>query len=117
MDRQSPQNHRNKNAANGFGYNRNTPQNSCFENAIFEANLLNQVNEILYKHEIQSVIIEGGSCTLQHYLDENLWDEIRLFKSKVVFKKGIKAPIFTKTAPTNRIKIGEDELLIFKNHD
>ncbi len=95
----------------------NSNKNSCFENAIFEANLLNQVNEILYKHEIQSVIIEGGSCTLQHYLDENLWDEIRLFKSKVVFKKGIKAPIFTKTAPTNRIKIGEDELLIFKNHD
>jgi len=50
----------------------------------------------LFKHQIQSVIIEGGAKTLQTFIDENLWDEARVFVGNINFNKGIKAPVFIK---------------------
>ena len=41
---------------------------------------------------IQSVIIEGGTRTINHFLSNNLWDSIRVFKSNVKIGKGIKGP-------------------------
>ena len=34
--------------------------------------------ESLYAHSIQSLIIEGGAKTLQSFIDDDLWDEIRV---------------------------------------
>jgi diaminohydroxyphosphoribosylaminopyrimidine deaminase/5-amino-6-(5-phosphoribosylamino)uracil reductase len=34
--------------------------------------------ESLYAHNIQSLIVEGGTKTLQSFLMQNLWDEIRV---------------------------------------
>ena len=44
---------------------------------------------------IQSVIIEGGRQTLQTFIDENIWDEARVFKGSSSFKIGTKAPIIS----------------------
>jgi diaminohydroxyphosphoribosylaminopyrimidine deaminase/5-amino-6-(5-phosphoribosylamino)uracil reductase len=46
----------------------------------------------LYDQKIQSLIIEGGAQTLQHFFQVNLWDEARVFVSGQSFGKGIKAP-------------------------
>ena len=46
----------------------------------------------LFEAKINSVIIEGGSKTLQLFIDSKLWDEARVFIGKSVFKEGIKAP-------------------------
>jgi diaminohydroxyphosphoribosylaminopyrimidine deaminase/5-amino-6-(5-phosphoribosylamino)uracil reductase len=35
------------------------------------------MTDVLYDHQIQSVIIEGGRQTLQTFIDANLWDEAR----------------------------------------
>lgn len=51
-----------------------------------------QICNTLYKKNITSVIIEGGAKTLQTFIDEGLWDEARVFSSKIIFNKGIKAP-------------------------
>lgn len=51
-----------------------------------------QIADILFKKNINSIIIEGGSQTLQTFINENLWDEARVFMGDVEFKKGIKAP-------------------------
>lgn len=34
--------------------------------------------ETLHAHNIQSLIVEGGARTLQSFIDQNLWDEIRI---------------------------------------
>jgi diaminohydroxyphosphoribosylaminopyrimidine deaminase/5-amino-6-(5-phosphoribosylamino)uracil reductase len=34
--------------------------------------------EVLHAHNIQSLIVEGGAKTLQSFIDQDLWDEIRL---------------------------------------
>ncbi|GGD29932.1 bifunctional diaminohydroxyphosphoribosylaminopyrimidine deaminase/5-amino-6-(5-phosphoribosylamino)uracil reductase RibD [Flavobacterium orientale] len=88
-----------------------------YESAIFDKSLVNHITAILYKHEIQSVIIEGGTKTIQQFIDWNLWDEARIFKSKFKLQSGIKAPNFENKTPFDRIKCGDDELLIIKNHD
>ncbi len=51
-----------------------------------------QISAVLFKHHINSVIIEGGTQTLQTFIDENLWDEARVFSGTIQFKNGTKAP-------------------------
>lgn len=51
-----------------------------------------QICNILYENNINSVIIEGGRYMLQTFIDENLWDEARIFTGNSVFKKGVAAP-------------------------
>jgi diaminohydroxyphosphoribosylaminopyrimidine deaminase/5-amino-6-(5-phosphoribosylamino)uracil reductase len=46
----------------------------------------------LFKHNINSVIIEGGAQTLQLFIDSGIWDEARVFIGKSLFNEGIKAP-------------------------
>jgi diaminohydroxyphosphoribosylaminopyrimidine deaminase/5-amino-6-(5-phosphoribosylamino)uracil reductase len=94
-----------------------TSTDQCiFENVIFDNQLAFRICEILIKHQIQSVLIEGGSQTLQTFIDADLWDEARFFKSKLILNEGVKAPkIKINNAETKAIK--QDELLILKNHD
>ena len=68
----------------------------------------------LFKEGIISVIIEGGSKTLQLFINENLWDEARVFIGKQLFKKGTKAPEI-KVEPNSEIKIKDDILKIYTN--
>ena len=46
----------------------------------------------LYDMKIQSVLIEGGTKTINHFLDNDLWDSIRIFKSNKNIINGIKSP-------------------------
>ncbi len=80
----------------------------------FSNNLANQVCDVLQKHQIQSVIIEGGSQTLQIFIDENLWDEALVFVGETTFKTGVKAPIFNKVF-TKEINIKTDVLKTYIN--
>ncbi len=63
-----------------------------FEVIDFSKNIASQICEVLYKHELQSVIIEGGKQTLQTFIDANLWDEARVFTGNLSFQTGIEAP-------------------------
>lgn len=82
----------------------------------FNNNIAQEIVDFLFNEGIQSVIIEGGSKTLQTFIDANIWDEARVFKSNVTLNEGVKAPkIEFKKATRNEIL--EDELLIFFNYD
>ena len=59
-----------------------------------EERFLEAVLEDLNARGIQSVMVEGGSFTLDRFIQGNLWDEIRVFRSGRTFGKGIAAPIF-----------------------
>jgi diaminohydroxyphosphoribosylaminopyrimidine deaminase / 5-amino-6-(5-phosphoribosylamino)uracil reductase len=91
-------------------------ENSIFEAIDFKKNIAKQILNTLHKHQIQSVIIEGGSQTLQTFIDENLWDEARVFIGNKNFETGIKAPILAlKSSKKQAIK--NDKLIIFRNYD
>ncbi|WP_353084935.1 bifunctional diaminohydroxyphosphoribosylaminopyrimidine deaminase/5-amino-6-(5-phosphoribosylamino)uracil reductase RibD [Flavobacterium sp.] len=82
----------------------------------FDENLATNIVSFLFEQNIQSVLIEGGTKTLQTFIDSNLWDEARLFKGAISFNKGIKAPEFN-FASSNKTQLTEDELVTFRNHD
>lgn len=89
-------------------------ENVIFEPVDFQQEIAQQICAILYKHELQSLIVEGGSQTLQTFLQAGLWDEARVFTGKTVFENGIPAPTFSGKLIAQKNSSG-DELKIYKN--
>ena len=58
----------------------------------FDKPIATQIATLLHKQNINSIIIEGGAKTLQTFINEELWDEARIFTGTVEFKDGTKAP-------------------------
>ena len=56
-------------------------------------NFLENLMAKLFEKQIQSVIVEGGSFTLQQFIDQNLWDEAIIIKNdNLHLINGTKAP-------------------------
>jgi len=91
-------------------------KNTIFETIDFDQNTIQKILNVLYQNQIQSIIIEGGRQTLQSFIDENLWDEARIFIGQTSFEKGTKAPEIQKKNST-KTAIQNDELLFIRNHD
>jgi diaminohydroxyphosphoribosylaminopyrimidine deaminase/5-amino-6-(5-phosphoribosylamino)uracil reductase len=58
----------------------------------FSNQVAKQLADYLHQKDIQSIIVEGGRETLQTFINENLWDEARVFIGNTNFKQGVKAP-------------------------
>ena len=75
-------------------------------------NIAKQICDILYENNINSVIIEGGSKTLQTFIDEGLWDEARVFTGNITLNAGTKSPEFNGKQSSEE-KILNDTLKIY----
>ncbi len=91
-----------------------TSENLIFEAINFDEEISNQICQVLYKHQIQSIIIEGGAKTLQTFIDSGLWDEARVFTGENDFKDGTKAPSLH-SSPRKKYNTTGDLLRIYKN--
>ena len=58
----------------------------------FNKNIAKQICDKLYDDKILSVIIEGGTKTLSNFIDYDIWDEMRVFKTKEILGDGVKGP-------------------------
>lgn len=68
--------------------------NTFYETINFSSKtFIDEIISVLIKHEIQSIIIEGGKQTLQSFIDSEKWDEARIFIGKNSFTSGINTPI------------------------
>ncbi len=62
---------------------------------IEKENFLENLLQKLYENQIQSVIVEGGSFTLQQFIDAEIWDEAIIIKNEnLKLTNGTKAPEF-----------------------
>lgn len=86
-----------------------------YEKLDFTGNVLQQVCTLLHKHNILSVIIEGGAKTLQSFIDADLWDEARIFTGKTSFGAGIKSPLIQGNTIYNKKLLNDTLTLIM--HD
>ena len=78
----------------------------------FSANGLQQILSTLFQKGIQSMLVEGGSITLQHFIDSGLWDEARVITGREKFVEGITAPnISSFSAKPNTTKTLERNVL------
>ncbi|MFP4845781.1 bifunctional diaminohydroxyphosphoribosylaminopyrimidine deaminase/5-amino-6-(5-phosphoribosylamino)uracil reductase RibD [Winogradskyella sp. PE311] len=62
------------------------------QNVDFNEPIAFQIAKLFYDNNINSIIIEGGAKTLQTFINEELWDEARIFTGNIEFKDGVKAP-------------------------
>lgn len=73
---------------------------------------LREILDDLNSRKIQSLIVEGGSFVLNKFIEEDLWDEARVFTGPTDFGEGISAPTLNLT-PTETLSIQEDTLRIY----
>ncbi len=94
--------------------NKENKLNLTYEVIDFSKNVSLQICDLLYKNKIQSLIVEGGTKTLQTFIDQHLWDEARIFKGTPLFNEGIKAPLIN-GQEISEGKIEQDSLKILLN--
>jgi diaminohydroxyphosphoribosylaminopyrimidine deaminase / 5-amino-6-(5-phosphoribosylamino)uracil reductase len=73
---------------------------------------LTEILHQLYLRGLASVLVEGGRRTLDAFLDQNLWNEARIFTSPDFIGAGLVAPKISST-PAEVIPIGRDILTTF----
>lgn len=81
----------------------------------FNKNILPQILKELHKRNIQSLIVEGGTQLLSSFIENNLWDEMRIFTATKKIKMGVKAPVRKNMRPGKILKVGSDKLHTYLN--
>ena len=70
----------------------------------------------LYEYGILSILVEGGAKLLQSFLDQNLWDEVRIItNAQLELGSGVEAPQFEFTTPCNDINLTSHHIRTFEN--
>jgi diaminohydroxyphosphoribosylaminopyrimidine deaminase / 5-amino-6-(5-phosphoribosylamino)uracil reductase len=80
----------------------------------FSQNIIPIILDYLYHNNTQSLIIEGGSRTIQKFIEMNLWDEARILSSDTFWNEGILAPI-VRGKRISQQKIINDHLTVIRN--
>lgn len=74
--------------------------NELFQNEIAKtlspSEFINEVLKDAYNRNLQSLIIEGGKKTLEHFIENEWFDEIRILKGTQYISNGIAAPVLPK---------------------
>ena len=82
---------------------------------ISKENFLEDLLQKVYENQIQSILVEGGSRTLQTFIDANLWDETIIIKNKnLTLENGTKAPKFDGKLVEEKY-FRENKLSFYKN--
>lgn len=94
-----------------------TQENTKFR-TLNNQNTIEGILDILYKEQIQSVIVEGGAKLLQQFIDLDLWDEAFVIKNpELTLLNGTKAPQFpSSTLPIKVENIVDNTITTYKNH-
>lgn len=72
-----------------------------------EKSFIAQIMEALYRLNIQSVLVEGGTRLLQSFIDENYWDEASVItNTELEIPAGIQAPVLY-----NAVKVSGEKIL------
>lgn len=78
-----------------------------------EENFLPTLISDLFKRNIYSLFVEGGTAIINELIKNRVWDEARVFKSDQIFGEGIDAPEIKGRLDFSK-KIGNDELCIYQ---
>ncbi|WP_322970472.1 bifunctional diaminohydroxyphosphoribosylaminopyrimidine deaminase/5-amino-6-(5-phosphoribosylamino)uracil reductase RibD [Faecalibacter sp. LW9] len=80
----------------------------------FDSNIIPPILDYLYQNNFQTLIVEGGSDTIQKFIDMNLWDEARVLSSNAFWNQGILAPI-VRGKRVSQQKIINDHVTVIRN--
>lgn len=78
-------------------------------------NMIDEVLRECYAMNISSIIVEGGSNTINEFIKKDLWDEARIFVNpNLYFKHGVAAPLI-EVHHIESVNSGTDLLYIINN--
>ena len=77
-------------------------------------NTLTEIFEWLHRQNILSLFVEGGAYTIQQFIDQNVWDEARIYRGNTFFNEGVKSPKIN-VASNNFETYGEDSITSLEN--
>lgn len=77
---------------------------------------IQQMLKALYRLELESVLVEGGSKLLQSFIDAGLWDEARIICNKrFTTSEGLNAPVIRDHNLTETLEIATDIINIYQH--
>lgn len=79
----------------------------------FEQNPAAAILKVLREEDLLSVLIEGGSKTLNLFLEAGLWDEAVVINTTVSLKRGVKAPYLRDAQLQEQYTLGNDQVSLF----
>ncbi len=83
-----------------------------------EADLLDEILTACYQLNIQSLLVEGGSKTLQSFIDKHLWDEaIVITNTTLIVNHGVAAPILSHYTKAKQVALLSDTITYFTNQN
>lgn len=77
-------------------------------------NLIDDLLDFLYGENIQSILVEGGTTTIESFINSGKWDEARVFTANKKLIDGRRSPKLKKVAESKR-EIGSDLLELVYN--
>jgi len=79
----------------------------------FKGNRIQNLLQYLHEKRIQSVLVEGGSQLLQSFVQADLWDECRIFRSPKSLGEGVAAPHIPQKKLHQEIQLADNTLQVF----
>ncbi|MEI7735914.1 MAG: RibD family protein [Ferruginibacter sp.] len=81
-----------------------------------DSNNITSMLDILYRQQIQSVLVEGGAKLLQFFIDAGLWDEARVITNlDLVIGEGVDAPVLSLLHANSSLQLGNNRVDYFLN--
>ncbi len=98
----------------------NLLKDSTQENLLYikikKENFIDQLLHSLFEMNIQSVLLEGGTRTLQPFIDAGLWDEARVITNQdLIIESGINAPEMKNFTLEKQERYAGDVITYFAN--
>ena len=75
---------------------------------------VDNINQILFEKNIQSILVEGGKKTLEIFIKSGCWDEARIIKNEKKINNGIRSPILNSKI-NNVLKVDDDLIQTYFN--
>ena len=75
---------------------------------------VDNINQILFEKNIQSILVEGGKKTLETFIKSGCWDEARIIKNEKKINNGIKSPIINSKI-NNVVQVDDDLIQTYFN--
>ena len=93
-----------------------TQANLTFQLLDKAENLIEQILQICYQLNIQSILVEGGAQLLQSFIDHGLWDEVRVIRNEdLIVNDGLDAPVLRDQLLINKEQLFSDSITYFSN--
>ncbi len=89
--------------------------NLLFYQCTKDVSIVHQICNALYQLHIQSVLIEGGAQLLQSFIDEEMYDEVRVITNTgLQAAAGIPAPVIENIHLQNSLQLQSDTIRFYK---